>query len=235
MIDFAPAAYPKLRTPALIDRFIELFRMGDAAALAALLQSHASIELVGSSYNDEDGDHDWFEGLVARHLDWPPIWQFEAQRLASAVVCGEAVLLVFRTRRGREKLEQVVRIDEENGRIARLRDYGFCPDTTAALGRMLDLPVRRGPYRYPSGACIAMALELASLVHRRDIWSTHAKKQQSLAPRPTARPGRTACLMAHCHEVSSCGYWPGAPGEADIFYSCAYPEPAGFRDAPFNA
>jgi hypothetical protein len=99
---------------------------------------------------DEDGDHDWFDGLVHGHPDWPPIWQFEGQRLASAVVHGEVVLLVFRTRRGREKLEQVVRIDEEDGRITRLRDYGFCPDTTAALGRALDLPFRRGPYRYPT-------------------------------------------------------------------------------------
>ena len=29
--------------------------------------------------------------------------------------------------------------------------------------------------------------------------------------------------------MSSCGYWPGGEGEG-IFYSYAYPEPAGFRD-----
>jgi hypothetical protein len=37
---------------------------------------------------------------------------------------------------------------------------------------------------------------------------------------------------AYSHEVSSCGYWPGPPGEEGIFYAYAYPEPAGFRDAP---
>lgn len=36
---------------------------------------------------------------------------------------------------------------------------------------------------------------------------------------------------AYSHEVSSCGYWPGG-GPEGIYYSYAYPEPPGFRDAP---
>lgn len=35
---------------------------------------------------------------------------------------------------------------------------------------------------------------------------------------------------AYSHEVSSCGYWPGAPGEEGTFYAYAYPEPAGYRE-----
>ena len=35
---------------------------------------------------------------------------------------------------------------------------------------------------------------------------------------------------AYSHEVSSAGFWPGGPGLEDaVFYSYAYPEPAGFR------
>jgi hypothetical protein len=34
---------------------------------------------------------------------------------------------------------------------------------------------------------------------------------------------------AYSHEVSSCGYWPGAGAEG-AFYSYAYPEPPGYRD-----
>ena len=37
---------------------------------------------------------------------------------------------------------------------------------------------------------------------------------------------------AYSHEVSSCGYWPGPPGEEGVFYAYAYPEPPGYRDAP---
>jgi hypothetical protein len=37
--------------------------------------------------------------------------------------------------------------------------------------------------------------------------------------------------LAYSHEVSSAGYWPGGADEG-VFYSYAYPEPTGFRDAP---
>jgi Family of unknown function (DUF5996) len=36
---------------------------------------------------------------------------------------------------------------------------------------------------------------------------------------------------AYCDEVSSCGYWPGGAGEG-LFYSYAYPLPAGFAECP---
>ncbi|MGH7926950.1 MAG: DUF5996 family protein [Candidatus Binatia bacterium] len=38
---------------------------------------------------------------------------------------------------------------------------------------------------------------------------------------------------AYSHEVSSCGFWPGSgPISYAAFYSYAYPEPAGFSQAP---
>ena len=36
---------------------------------------------------------------------------------------------------------------------------------------------------------------------------------------------------AYSHEVSSCGFWPGAPGTDAMFYAYAYPEPPGFARA----
>jgi Family of unknown function (DUF5996) len=35
---------------------------------------------------------------------------------------------------------------------------------------------------------------------------------------------------AYSHEVSSAGFWPGAPGADAMFYSYAYPEPHGYKD-----
>jgi hypothetical protein len=46
---------------------------------------------------------------------------------------------------------------------------------------------------------------------------------------PLAPP--SVSLEAYSHEVSSCGFWPGAPGYPPLFYAYAYPEPAGFADA----
>lgn len=52
-------------------------------------------------------------------------------------------------------------------------------------------------------------------------------------PHPGGAPhlGPHVMWEAYSHEVSSCGYWPGGPGEEGIFYAYAYPEPAGYRDA----
>lgn len=50
-------------------------------------------------------------------------------------------------------------------------------------------------------------------------------------PHPGGAPNCGPAVMweAYSQEVSSCGYWPGPPGEEGIFYSYAYPEPPGYR------
>lgn len=52
-------------------------------------------------------------------------------------------------------------------------------------------------------------------------------------PHPGGAPNCGPHVMweAYSHEVSSCGYWPGPPGEEGTFYAYAYPEPPGYRDA----
>jgi hypothetical protein len=51
-------------------------------------------------------------------------------------------------------------------------------------------------------------------------------------PHPGGAPNCGPHVMheAYSHEVSSAGYWPGGAVEG-VFYSYAYPEPAGYRDA----
>ncbi len=57
------------------------------------------------------------------------------------------------------------------------------------------------------------------------------------APEHPSMPGLPDRVTrdAYSHEVSSCGFWPGAPGPAGsfiepFFYSYAYPEPPGYRE-----
>jgi hypothetical protein len=54
------------------------------------------------------------------------------------------------------------------------------------------------------------------------------------APEHPSMPGLADRVTrdAYSHEVSSCGFWPGAPGVEPFFYSYAYPEPAGYREYP---
>ncbi|MEJ2093130.1 MAG: DUF5996 family protein [Syntrophobacterales bacterium] len=44
--------------------------------------------------------------------------------------------------------------------------------------------------------------------------------------------GRSVMVEAYSHEVSSCGFWPGAGLGEPAFYAYAYPEPNGFKDYP---
>lgn len=52
-------------------------------------------------------------------------------------------------------------------------------------------------------------------------------------PHPGGAPNCGPHVMweAYSHEVSSCGYWPGPPGDEGVFYAYAYPDPSGYRDA----
>lgn len=58
---------------------------------------------------------------------------------------------------------------------------------------------------------------------------------RSAPPHPGGVPGLPDWIAreAYSHEVSSCGFWPGGgPLPHAAFYSYAYPEPAGFAQAP---
>jgi hypothetical protein len=54
------------------------------------------------------------------------------------------------------------------------------------------------------------------------------------APQHPSMPGLPDRVTrdAYSHEVSSAGFWPGGPGMDAMFYSYAYPEPAGYREFP---
>ncbi len=56
------------------------------------------------------------------------------------------------------------------------------------------------------------------------------------APEHKSMPGLPDRVTrdAYSHEVSSCGFWPGAPGVDAMFYSYAYPEPPGYSDYPIG-
>jgi hypothetical protein len=52
-------------------------------------------------------------------------------------------------------------------------------------------------------------------------------------PHPgSANVARFVMLEAYSHEVSSCGFWPGAGLGEPAFYAYAYPEPEGYKACP---
>jgi hypothetical protein len=140
----------------LVDRFVALYTARDKAGLVALMLDGGQIENVGCGMefgrDQFPSDRGWFQAAVFGHPEWPPAFRYENARMERAVFEGEPILLGFTTRGGKEALEQVLRIEERDGGIARLRGYAFCPETMRAVGESLGLRVRTGLYRYPTPA-----------------------------------------------------------------------------------
>ena len=152
--DPAPRAPRNAPSTALVDRFVALYVAKDLAGLVALMQDGGSIENVGcglefgrEAFESRKG---WFHAAVFGHPEWPAPFRYESARIERAVVDGEALVLCFTTRGGREALEQVLRFEEVEGRILRMRGYAFCPETMREVAGALGLPVRTGLYRYPT-------------------------------------------------------------------------------------
>lgn len=140
-------------SPELIDRFVERFHAKDVGGLLALMLEGASAENVGNSYHigpdPSEGYPRFARALVDGHPEWPAEIQWQGSRMERREYHGEPIVLYLVTRKGRESLMSVMRFEEREGRIARIRSYGFCPDTIRALGEELGLPVYTGLYRAP--------------------------------------------------------------------------------------
>ena len=141
-------------SPELLDRFIGLYNAKDVTGMLALMLEGSSAENVGNSVHvgldAVDGIPHFLHKVVHGHAEWPREFQFESQRVERGEVETEPVLLFFVTARGREALQAVMRFEEEDGKIARIRAYGFCPETIRAIGEQLGVRVRTGIYRAPT-------------------------------------------------------------------------------------
>jgi RNA polymerase sigma-70 factor (ECF subfamily) len=141
-------------SPALVDRFVELFNAADRPGLLELVLDNATVENVGvgAQYGREQhrGKHSWFDGALGGHPEWPEQWHYEARRAERALLDGEPIVLFRVTRRGNEAVEMLVRLEEQEGRVSKLRSYAFCPETMRAVGEELGERVRTGIYRYPT-------------------------------------------------------------------------------------
>jgi RNA polymerase sigma-70 factor, ECF subfamily len=143
-------------SPELLDRFIERYNAADVKGLLALMLEGGSAENVGNSVHvgldSSEGTPHFLDKVVHGHAEWPPVFRADSTRIERVELGGEPIALMFATRRGREALEVVFRFEEQEGRIARLRAYGFCPDSVRAVGAALGVKVRTGLYRAPTPA-----------------------------------------------------------------------------------
>ena len=156
----AAASLRPVPSPELLDRFIERYNAKDVKGLVALMLDGGVAENVGNSFHvglaPSEGLSHFMHKVVHGHAEWPPEFRPDAARLERVEFEGEPIVLLFATRWGHEAVEVIFRFEEQDGRIARVRAYGFCPDTVRAVGEALGVPVLTGIYRAPTpapGAC----------------------------------------------------------------------------------
>src|SRR5437016_1926863 len=135
----------------------ELYTAKDVAGVVGLMLDGGSGENVGNSFHigrghPSEGTPEFLYKVVHGHDEWPPQTRPDSVRIERVDFEGEPIVLLFATRWGSEALEVIFRFEEQEGRIARIRAYGFCPETIRAVGEALGVRVLTGIYRAPTPA-----------------------------------------------------------------------------------
>jgi RNA polymerase sigma-70 factor (ECF subfamily) len=132
----------------LVERFVKALTAKDLEGLRTLCSEGLTVELVGGAELETfEGSRGFFEHA---HMVLPQLGFGENPHWEAIVYQGEPVVLGFRTLGGVEGINEVHRLEEVEGRIARIRCYCFCPDTLRLLAEELSLKALRRPYRSPS-------------------------------------------------------------------------------------
>lgn len=140
---------------ALVDRFLAALSANDMETMQRICVADLSVELVGGACIDDFERSKTFFGHA--HMVLPPEYAEMARKMGFGIdphwravdYRGERIVLGFRTFDGVEGLNEIHRIDELDGKIARIRCYCFAPDTLATVAEDLGLPALRRPYRSP--------------------------------------------------------------------------------------
>jgi RNA polymerase sigma-70 factor (ECF subfamily) len=132
---------------ALVERFLAALAKNDLPALEAICSADLSVELVGGA--EIDGFERARPFFAHAHLVLPIPGFGSDPRWELAELLGEPIVLGYRTVDGAEGLNEIHRLEEQEGKVVRIRCYCFCPDTLRAVAAELGVAALRKPYRSP--------------------------------------------------------------------------------------
>jgi RNA polymerase sigma-70 factor (ECF subfamily) len=142
----AQSTRPKPRmnpSPALLDRFAQLYNARDMSGLVALMLDDGGIEMMGV---EMEVGRKWFErketGWFAHNFQLTPA----GTRWEPRDFEGDPIVLVVAAHEGKDVLLSVMRLEAIDHRISRIRSYAFSPETLAEVADAFNL--RRGPAMY---------------------------------------------------------------------------------------
>jgi RNA polymerase sigma-70 factor (ECF subfamily) len=131
----------------IVDRFVDRYNARDLPALLALMSDSATIQMHGLEVEiGREGferDRGWFHHNFYNPFDGSP----STLRWQGVVFRDEPIVLVFDSLD--EALVSVMRIEEKEALVQRIRVYALCPDTVAEVGAAFGHPVRTLGYRFP--------------------------------------------------------------------------------------
>ncbi|MGB8681707.1 MAG: sigma-70 family RNA polymerase sigma factor [Candidatus Binatus sp.] len=130
---------------ALLDRFVERFNARDLNGMVALMLEDATVEIVGLSLEHGQEVIGRKGGSLYHTLfvDADDLRQAERRELV-----GEQIVLLFYCNEGKDRVGDVLRFGEHDGRITGFRYYYFCPETLAEVAQEFGLAARSNGYRY---------------------------------------------------------------------------------------
>jgi RNA polymerase sigma-70 factor (ECF subfamily) len=130
---------------ALLDLFVERFNARDLNGMVALMLEDASVEIVGLSLEHGQDAIGRKSGTLYHTLfvDADDLRQAERRDLT-----GEQIVLLFYRNDDKDRVGDVLRFEERDGRIAGFRYYYFCPETLAEVAQGFGLTARSNGYRY---------------------------------------------------------------------------------------
>ncbi len=131
----------------LVERFVKALGAKDIEGLRAICSADLTVELVGGAEAETFERNKTF--FQHAHMVMPQLGFGTNPHWETIVYEGEPMALGYRTLDGVEGINEVHRLEEIDGRIARIRCYCFCPDTLRLLGEHLGKRALDRRYRSP--------------------------------------------------------------------------------------
>jgi RNA polymerase sigma-70 factor (ECF subfamily) len=133
---------------ALIERFMAALQAKNYDAIRDLCLADVAVEHVGGAgFTGFDAGRLTFQ---ASHFVMPafgfgenPHWRLETYK-------GEPIVVGFRTLDGYEGINEIWRLEADEGAVSRVRLYAFTPDLLAAIAEEMGVRALKRPYRSPS-------------------------------------------------------------------------------------
>jgi RNA polymerase sigma-70 factor (ECF subfamily) len=150
----APRSQRPRPPAALVGRFVERLNTSDLPGLLALMLDTATIEMPGNlvevGRKEFERKGSWLWQAVHVHPDLPAELRPPKFVNENATFDGEPMMLGFMVHGDMKLLMAVIRFEEQDGSIARIRAYDFSPELIRELAAELGLTAGFVPYRFPT-------------------------------------------------------------------------------------